>query len=100
MMLAALPTVDMYAQLPILIVVISLVYAATRYDDWASILIEAVRWGGRMVLFLASIGVVLYLEAEFGVIVVWIGLALLGVMVVFYVVSFVIAPFFPKKAGK
>jgi hypothetical protein len=62
-MMLALSTLNMYAQLPILIVLISLVYAATRYDDWGSILTEAVRWGGRMFLFLAGIGVVLYVVA-------------------------------------
>ena len=56
----ALVTLNMYLQFPILIVLISLVYAATRYDDWGYILGEAVRWGGRMVLFLVAIGAVLY----------------------------------------
>ena len=65
MNLLALVTLNMYAQLPILIVIISLVYAATRYDEWGSILIEAVRWGGRMALFLVAIGGVLYLIATF-----------------------------------
>lgn len=51
---------NMYYQLPILIVVISMVYSATRYDDWGSIFHEAIRWGGRMALFLVGIGVVLY----------------------------------------
>jgi hypothetical protein len=50
----------MYVQLPILIVLISMVYAATRYDEWGSIFGEALRWGGRMALFLVGIGVVLY----------------------------------------
>jgi hypothetical protein len=63
MMLWALATLNMYIQLPVLIVIISLVYAATRYDEWGSILNEAARWGGRMVLFLVSIGAVLYLVA-------------------------------------
>ena len=35
---------SIYWQLPILIVVISLVYSATRYDEWGAILREAVRW--------------------------------------------------------
>jgi hypothetical protein len=65
MNLMALVTLNMYVQLPILIVLISLVYAATRYDEWGSILIEAVRWGGRMALFLVAIGGVLYLIATF-----------------------------------
>lgn len=49
-----------YYQLPILIVIISLVYSATRYDEWGAIFYEAFRWGSRMVFFLASIAVVLY----------------------------------------
>ncbi len=31
--------------LPILIVIVSLVYSATRYDQWGAILKEALRWG-------------------------------------------------------
>lgn len=65
MILWALLTLNMYVQLPILIVVISLVYSATRYDDWGSIFHEAIRWGGRMALFLVGIGGVLYLIANF-----------------------------------
>jgi integral membrane sensor domain MASE1 len=54
---------NIYWQLPILIVVISLVYSATRYDEWGSILREAFRWGLRMTAFLLAIGVALYLLA-------------------------------------
>jgi hypothetical protein len=54
-----------YWQLPVLIVVISLVYSATRYDEWGSILREAFRWGLRMTAFLLAIGVALYLLAVF-----------------------------------
>jgi hypothetical protein len=52
-----------YIQLPIVIVIISLVYSATRFDDWGDILREAYRWGLRMGLFLLVIGVVLFLLA-------------------------------------
>ena len=38
--------------LPILIVMVSLVYSATRFDRWGPILWEALRWGGRLVGFL------------------------------------------------
>jgi hypothetical protein len=55
----------LYWHLPILIVVISLVYSATRYDAWGSILGEALRWGLRMAGFLAVIGLVLYVLSEF-----------------------------------
>jgi hypothetical protein len=50
-------------QLPALIVVISLVYSATRYERWGAIIQEAWRWGLRMAAFLAGIAVVLYLIA-------------------------------------
>jgi hypothetical protein len=53
-----------YLQLPIVIIIISLVYSATRFDDWGEIFREAYRWGLRMALFLFVIGVVLYLLAE------------------------------------
>jgi hypothetical protein len=56
---------SMYAQLPILIVVISLVYSATRYDRWDLILREAFRWGSRMAGFLVLIGVALFLVTSF-----------------------------------
>jgi hypothetical protein len=56
---------SMYWQLPFLIVLISLVYSATRYDHWELILREAFRWGSRMVGFLLMIGVVLFLVATF-----------------------------------
>ena len=61
MILAALLALNMYFHLPILIVLISLVYSATRYDDWPAIFHEAYRWGRNMVGFLLGVGVVLYL---------------------------------------
>lgn len=54
-----------YLHLPVLLVVVSLVYSATRFDDWKLILSEAVRWGSKMALFLGSIVVVLQLVAIF-----------------------------------
>src|SRR5271157_3914194 len=54
-----------YWHLPILVVVISLVYSATRFDDWPLILREALRWGLRLVGFLLAILVVLYLWSSF-----------------------------------
>ncbi|MBJ7304232.1 MAG: hypothetical protein JHD09_02835 [Gemmataceae bacterium] len=50
-----------YWHLPILILVISLVYSATRHDDWKIISIEAYRWGVRMLSFLGMIGLFLYI---------------------------------------
>ena len=52
-----------YWHLPFLIVVISLVYSATRFERWDQILHEAVRWGLRMASFLLVIVVVLYVLA-------------------------------------
>lgn len=53
----------LYAYLPLLIVVISLVYSATRYEDWGAILREALRWGLRMSAFLVGVAAVLYIVA-------------------------------------
>ena len=55
---------SIYWQLPVLIVVISLVYSATRFDQWGSILREAVRWGVRMTSFLLVIAVILFVLAK------------------------------------
>ena len=49
-----------YVHVPLLIILISLVYSATRFDQWNLILREAVRWGLRLLLFLVVIVVVLY----------------------------------------
>jgi|YelNatPaOPRAMG01_1025707.scaffolds.fasta_scaffold371362_2 hypothetical protein len=50
-----------FVELPLLIVLISLVYSATRFEEWGAILYEAVRWGLRLALFLGAIGIVLYI---------------------------------------
>jgi hypothetical protein len=52
---------NIYWHLPILIVVVSLVYSATRYDQWSAILQESLRWGLRLAGFLVGIAVLLYL---------------------------------------
>jgi hypothetical protein len=49
-----------YWHLPLLIVVISLVYSATRFERWSSILAESLRWGARMGVFLLGIAIGLY----------------------------------------
>jgi hypothetical protein len=48
-----------------LIPIISLVYSATRHDEWPTILLEAWRWGIRMALFLVLIAVAIYVVARF-----------------------------------
>ena len=52
-----------WLHLPVLILVISLVYGATRFDDWPHILREARRWVVRLVSFLAVVILVLYVLA-------------------------------------
>ncbi|MFL5341848.1 MAG: hypothetical protein ACJ8F7_17010 [Gemmataceae bacterium] len=65
-MIAGLPLgVSIYWHLPILLVVVSLVYSATRFDNWNMILYEAGRWGLRMFLFLGGIGLVLFLLSTY-----------------------------------
>lgn len=54
-----------YFDLPLMVVLISLVYSATRYDRWPAILWEAVRWGVRLVGFLFAIGAALYFVNRF-----------------------------------
>jgi hypothetical protein len=49
----------------VLLVVVSLVYAATRHDRWDKIVHEAVGWGVRILIFLVAIGVVLYLLSTY-----------------------------------
>jgi hypothetical protein len=64
--LLATTVATFYWQLPIVIVLISLVYSATRYDDWGSIFLEAWRWGLRMAVFLVGIAAVLLVSAVLG----------------------------------
>jgi hypothetical protein len=54
---------SIYWHLLILIPLISLVYSATRFDEWPVILVEAWRWGLRMGGFLVAIGVVILVLA-------------------------------------
>jgi hypothetical protein len=51
--------ISIYLQLPVLIVVISLVYSATRFETWDLIIHEAIRWVVRMTLFLVGIVLIL-----------------------------------------
>jgi hypothetical protein len=56
---------SLYWHVPILIVVISLVYSATRFEHWGAILREAFRWGLRMTTFLCAIALALYVLSLF-----------------------------------
>ena len=58
---AGLHHLPYYWHLPMLIVLISLVYSATRFERWDAILHEALRWGLRMGGFLAAIAAALFL---------------------------------------
>jgi hypothetical protein len=51
--------------LPVVIVVVSLVYSATRFDRWGPILREALRWGLRLTAFLAAVAAVLFVLNRF-----------------------------------
>jgi hypothetical protein len=54
-----------YIHLPILIVVVSIVYSATRHDEWDNIIREAYSWGLRMTSFLLLIGLALFVLSTF-----------------------------------
>ena len=56
---------SIYWDLPVLLVVVSLVYAATRHDRWDKILREGFQWGIRIALFLVAIGLALYLLSTY-----------------------------------
>ena len=59
------PTHSIYWDLPILVVVVSLVYSATRHDGRDKILREALHWGVRMTTFLLTIGLILFALSTF-----------------------------------
>jgi NADH:ubiquinone oxidoreductase subunit 2 (subunit N) len=52
---------SIYLQLPFLLLGISLVYSATRYDELDEICLETIRWGSRMFGFMLAIAVVLFI---------------------------------------
>jgi hypothetical protein len=56
-------TTPIYFHLPLMLLVISLVYSATRHDEWDEILLEAFRWGIRMFGFMVLVSVVLFAVA-------------------------------------
>jgi len=60
---ADLKGLEFYWHLPLVIVVVSLVYSATRYDQWSLILREALRWVVRLTEFLFAVIFVLFLVA-------------------------------------
>ncbi len=56
---------SIYWDLPVLLVVVSFVYAATRHDRWDKIVHEAIGWGLRIAVFLSGIGLGLYLLSTY-----------------------------------
>jgi len=56
---------SIYWDLPVLLVVFSLVYSATRHDRWDRILREALGWGLRVGGFLLVVGVALYVASSY-----------------------------------
>ena len=54
-----------YWHFPVMIVVISLVYSATRFESWPDILRETLRWIYRMVVFLGGIALAMFLFSLF-----------------------------------
>ena len=51
---------SIYLHLPFMLLIISLVYSATRHEEWDEILIEAFRWGIRMFGFMVIVAIVLF----------------------------------------
>ena len=56
---------SIYWHLPILLVVVSVFYSATRHDRWDRILKEAAGWGFRIATFLAFICITLYVLSTY-----------------------------------
>jgi hypothetical protein len=63
-LLLALPPNIYWRDLPVLIVAVSLVYGAVRYDQWDHILREALRWVIRLTAFLAAVMLILFVIAR------------------------------------
>ena len=54
-----LAAMSIYWHLPILVILVSLVYSATRFDDWDQIMHHATRGGVYIVVFMGSVFLVL-----------------------------------------
>lgn len=54
-------TVNIHWYLPPLLVAMSLVYSATRYESWSLILVDAVRWIFYTLTFLGSVYLLMWL---------------------------------------
>jgi len=60
---ADLQGLGFYWHLPLVILLVSLVYSGTRYDEWRLIVREAGRWAVRLTGFLCAVIIVLFLVA-------------------------------------
>jgi len=56
---------NIYYQLPFLLIVVSLVYSAARHDRWDRILKESLGWIVRMTGFLGGLGLILYILSTY-----------------------------------
>jgi hypothetical protein len=56
---------SIYWDMPILLVVVSLVYSAARHDRWDRIWREALRWLGQIVGFLGGLAAILYIASTY-----------------------------------
>lgn len=54
-MIAVLLAASIYWHLPVLVVLVSLIYSATRFDDWHRILRHAFRGGMYIVVFMGGV---------------------------------------------
>jgi hypothetical protein len=59
-MTAAILASSLYWHLPVMLVIVSIVYSATRYDDWDLILHHAVRGAVYIVVFMGTVFLVLF----------------------------------------
>ena len=57
--------VSIYWELPLLLILFSLVYSATRHDRWDRILAEALGWVLRVGGFLLGVGFVLFIGSSY-----------------------------------
>lgn len=62
--LAAVNSEIYWRDLPILIIIVSIVYGATRYDDWSHIVREGIRWVVRLTGFLVAVMLILFVVAR------------------------------------
>ncbi|MFL5327920.1 MAG: hypothetical protein ACJ8C4_03315 [Gemmataceae bacterium] len=82
-------TTSVYWHFPMLIVTVSLVYSATRFEKWDQIVREAIFWGLRMTMFLAAIGVGLHVFAALDRKGLWIatGVVVVGLIIYYFVLK-------------